>query len=190
MSPNIHFTEDGENQECTTEPCPPHPTDHGTVSFWPIDDDGIPTAPPITHPLAGPVEYQFEDGEEWGPRHWGNKLAELTDGIRAVGTAAINIVPAFGDIYDAIAALMPPPPPRVGKAARARAKRAKLRQRRSARELYRGRPGVDWRESAPMLRMSIASIARDGVPCSPVPCPPLTTMRMDFGPIAVIERTP
>jgi hypothetical protein len=174
--------------------------DHGTVSFWPTDDNGIPTAPPVTYELAGPVEVIYEDREEDG--YWGDigaltarynaAFGPVTDAFAAVGTALVDALqPAFADIYDAIEAMMPPPRPRrSGKAARARAKRAKLRQRRAARELYAGRPGVDWREAAPMLRKSIASIAREGVPCMPVPCVPFTTTRIAADSICVTERTP
>lgn len=154
--PNIHFTDDGESQECTTEPCPPHPAD---------------SRPPLGM------------GGEWGPMWHGERLHEhmhnLSGALAAVGYATVNITPAFSDIYDAINALGPWNPPRSNKAERARAKAAKLRQRRAAKAAPRPW-GTDWRDTAPMLRKSIASIARDGVPCHAVPCLPVVTARLDM----------
>lgn len=140
--------------------------------------------------IVGPVEalraaVAARQSGEYAARA-GEQLQYFADGIRAVGTAAINIAPAFGDIYDAIAALGSwTRPPRSSKAARARAKAAKLRQRRAAQAAPRPW-GTDWRETAPMLRKSIGSIVRDGVPCHAIPCIPVTTVRLSMGPIAFV----
>lgn len=138
--PNLHFTDDGESQECTSEPCPPHPNDVHLDRFY-------------------------------------GHMNDVSGALAAVGYATVNITPAFASIYDALNALGPAiRPPRSNKAARARAKAAKLRQRRAA--MAAPRPwGTDWRATASMLRMSIASIARDGVPCHAVPCPPMIDIR-------------
>jgi len=172
MSPNIHFTEDGESQECTTEPCPPHPADHESVR------------------IVGPVhvEYSDEDNARWAAAaaETREQFRNFGNSIREVGFAAVNLTPMFSDIYDAIAALGPwTRPPRSSKAARARAKAAKLRQRRAAQAAPRPW-GTDWRETAPMLRKSIGSIVREGVPCHAVPCIPVTTVRLSMGPIAFV----
>lgn len=116
----------------------------------------------------------------------GEKLHDLGGALAAVGYATINITPAFSEIFDALEALGSwTRPPRSSKAARARAKAAKLRQRRAAQAAPRPR-GTDWRETAPMLRQSIGSIARDGVPCHAIPCIPVTTVRAAMGPIAFV----
>lgn len=108
----------------------------------------------------------------------GEQLRHFTDGIRAVGTAAINVTPAFSDIFDAIAFIgTGRRRSRSRKAERALAKAAKLRQRRAAQAAPRPW-GTDWRETAPMLRKSIGSIVRDGVPCHAIPCIPVTTARL------------
>lgn len=165
--------------------------DHGTMSFWPTDDNGTPTAPPVTYPLAGPIEVVYDDvWEQQRAERAREQLADITTAFQSVGQAITTaLAPAFANIYDAMKALMPPRPRRSAKAERARAKRAKLYQRRTARDLYAGCPGVDWREAAPMLRKSIASIAREGVPCHVEPCVPFTTARLAIEPID-IKRTP
>jgi hypothetical protein len=170
-----------------TDPTPE--PEHGAI-FTPLDADGHPIGPGRYVPLAGPVKvtYTAEDNikrlsDAVAARQ---QMRDFTTAIREVGTTFDNLGPAFASIYDAINALGPAiRPPRSNKAARARAKAAKLRQRRAA--MAAPRPwGTDWRETASMLRKSIASIARDGVPCHAVPCIPVTTVRLPRGPIAFV----
>lgn len=164
----------------------PTPEPQNGATFTPLDDDGHPNGPPRYVTLAAPVEVTYADDGHWvaAAARARDGIGSLSDSLRSVGIALANV--DFGPLYDFINSIGAPyRTPRAGKAARARAKRAKLHQRRAARAQYGRAPGVDWRAAAPLLRKSIASIARDGVPCSPVPCPPFTTSRMRIEPITI-----
>jgi hypothetical protein len=169
----------------------------GTARFTPLDADGEPDGAPVVVPVSSMkvvnVEPIFDIDGGWGPLWQGERLhsqmSDLSGALAAVGYATINnITPAFADLFDALAFIGTGTRRRRSrKAERASAKRAKLAQRRAARVLPR-EPGDDWREAAPMLRMSIGAIVREGVPCAPVPCPPYKYTRMAADAIAVLTE--
>lgn len=168
----------------------------GTARFTPLDADGEPDGATVVVPVSSMkvvnVEPIFDIDGGWGPLWHGERLhsqmSDLSGALAAVGYATINATPAFADLFDALTSIGTGGRRcRSRKAERARAKAAKLAQRRAARALPRA-VGDDWREAAPMLRMSIGAIVREGVPCAPVPCPPYKYTRMAADAIAVLTE--